>query len=232
MLKMSPFLTFLLYCLFIGFTVYYLTKDRLDEQSRYVLIGVLILPYVFMDQFSHFSNVDSTELVTEPVKEPVKESFKQEPVKKLTPPKVEIKQKGLEHFSQDTKPEKKLYTLEEVQKLLNSVKNEKPVIENYGSVYNGNVTPEYDETANFTSQLYKPLGENGNGFTNAWDHDYILLNTDKWGPALNPPPVCKTEKQCPVCPNLTSGYPLMLRDFDSTRKITPPVEFNSPSLNA
>jgi hypothetical protein len=50
MLKMSPFLTFLLYCMFVGFSVYYLTKDSLDEKSRYILIGVLILPYIFMDQ--------------------------------------------------------------------------------------------------------------------------------------------------------------------------------------
>ena len=60
MLKMSPFLTFLLYCMFVGFSVYYLTKDNLDEKSRYILIGVLILPYIFMDQISHFSNSDST----------------------------------------------------------------------------------------------------------------------------------------------------------------------------
>ena len=63
MLKMSPFLTFLLYCLFVGFTVYYLTKDRLDEKSRYILVGVLILPYIFMDQFAHFSNVDTNQNV-------------------------------------------------------------------------------------------------------------------------------------------------------------------------
>ena len=48
MLKMSPFITFLLYCVFISFTTYYLTKDKLDETSRYILIGVLILPYIFI----------------------------------------------------------------------------------------------------------------------------------------------------------------------------------------
>ena len=48
MLKMSPFLSFLLYCLFVSFTVYYLTKDKLDEKSRYMLIAVLILPYILL----------------------------------------------------------------------------------------------------------------------------------------------------------------------------------------
>ena len=57
MLKMSPFITFLLYCLFVSFTIYYLTKDKLDETSRYMLIGVLILPYVFMDQSETFNNL-------------------------------------------------------------------------------------------------------------------------------------------------------------------------------
>lgn len=248
MLKMSPFLTFLLYCLFVGFTVYYLTKDRLDEKSRYILVGVLILPYIFMDQFAHFSNVDTNQNVdistfkynkeperytnTLPPNIELKDSEKVENLKIVE--EIKNKQKSLEAFAPVVKEDtnKKLYTLEEVQKLLNATKNQNVTVEKYGSMYNGNPPSEYNETNTFTSQLLKPLGENGNGFTNAWDHDYILLNTDKWGPALNPPPVCKTEKSCPVCPNLTTGYPLMLRDFDSTRRITPPINADTPSMNA
>jgi hypothetical protein len=139
---------------------------------------------------------------------------------------LELKQKQLESS-------KKTFTVEEVQELLNRVNNKKdePLIENYGSMYNGDPLKTYNEDATFTSQLLKPLGENGNGFTNEWDHDYILLNTDKWGPALNPPPVCKTEKTCPVCPNMTTGYPLMVRDFDSSRRVTPPIKADITSMN-
>jgi hypothetical protein len=60
----------------------------------------------------------------------------------------------------------------------------------------------------------------------------LLLNTYKWGPSLNPPPVCVTDKKCPVCPSLTSGYPLSLKDFDSSRKVTSGISANTPAMNA
>ena len=255
MLKMSPFLTFLLYCMFVGFSVYYLTKDNLDENSRYILIGVLILPYIFMDQLSHFNQDNSIESNITIDTVPKNIQHPQENYSNFAQPKIElnnnekvenlkileeIKKKELalkeqqERLKQERlKQEKQTFTLEEVQKLLNSVKKETPkVIENYGSAYNGDVEEKYNEDNTFTDQSLNPLGENGNGLTNAWDHDYILLNTDKWAPALKPTPVCKAEKTCPVCPNMTSGYPLMLRDFNDSRKVTPPIEANTPSMNA
>jgi len=239
---MSPFLTFLLYCIFVGFCVYYLTKDRLDEKSRYILIGVLILPYIFMDQFAHFTNTDVNILNTQPknetfsntkiVEQPKIELSDNEKVENI---KVvqEVKKFKIKQEEKKEEEKNKLFTLEDVQKLLSVVQNKNDALkENFGSMYNGNPPEKYNDDSTFTDQSLVPLGKNGNGFTNEWDHDYILLNTDKWAPALKPTPVCKTEKQCPVCPNLTSGYPLMLRDFDSSRRVTPPINANTPSMNA
>ena len=255
MLKMSPFLTFLLYCLFVGFTIYYLTKDKLDETSRYMLIGVLILPYIFMDQSEDFFNMnltnntnnnlsDNLENFSNPglekqvkLEQPIitlNQNEKVENLKALEDVKnrkrIEEEENKKKKISEELK--KKTFTLDEVKKLLDTVTKKSNTIENYGSMYNGNVSNSYNEDATFTNQLLKPLGENGNGLTNEWDHDYILLNTDKWAPALNPPPVCKAEKTCPVCPSLTTGYPLMLRDFDSTRRITAPINADIVSMNA
>ena len=252
MLKMSPFLTFLLYCLFISFTVYYLTKDKLDETSRYMLIGVLILPYVFMDQSETFNNLSEDYANPDIMDIPVSPKLEQSQLTaKLEQPKINLNPnenvenlKALEEVNKRKKIEEddlkrskiineiknKTYTFDEVKNLMNSVSKNK-LIEKYGSMYNGQVKNEYNEDENFTDQSLKPLGENGNGLTNEWDHDYILLNTDKWAPALKPTPVCKTEKTCPVCPNLTTGYPLMLRDFDSTRRVTPPINADIVSMN-
>ena len=83
------------------------------------------------------------------------------------------------------------------------------------------IIPQNKKNKNYENSL-RPIGENGDGLTNKWDNDYILLNTDKWAPALKPAPVCKVEKICPVCPSLTSGYPLSLKEFDSSRQITAP----------
>jgi len=265
MLKMSPFITFLLYCVFISFTTYYLTKDKLDETSRYILIGVLILPYIFMDQSENFSNmikenkenIENNEITDN--EENIENYAEINSLPKIEQPKIILNQnekvenlKAIEEImkkeennkkkeeSNKKKEEaekmieqmnKKTFTIEEVSKLLKIANSKNKLTEKYGSMYTGEVSKEYNEDYSFTNQLLKPLGQNGNGLTNAWDHDYILLNTDKWGPALNPPPVCKTEKKCPVCPNLTTGYPLMLRDFDSTRRITPPINANIPLMN-
>jgi hypothetical protein len=70
----------------------------------------------------------------------------------------------------------------------------------------------------FNAQNMKSLGEG----LQSWDKDYVILNTDKWAPSFNPPPVCKTEKSCPVCPNVQAGYArnyTTLREFNSSKKI-------------
>jgi hypothetical protein len=213
-----------------------------------MLIGVLILPYIFMDQSESFSNAvqenlqnyapfDSSpniqNIVIEQPKINLNENEKVENLKALEEikKKEEINNKKIETEKIAEQINKKTFTIDEVKNLLNVVNNKNKLIENYGSMYTGEVNKEYNEDSTFTNQLLKPLGQNGNGLTNAWDHDYILLNTDKWGPALNPPPVCKTEKTCPVCPNLTTGYPLMVRDFDSSRRVTPPINADIPLMN-
>jgi hypothetical protein len=236
MLKMSPFITFLLYCLFVSFTIYYLTKDKLDETSRYMLIGVLILPYIFMDQSESFSNIFKEKfenqdlypepLVPRPMPRPVTKQIIEQPKITLNEDEKVENLKAIEAVENN----KKMFTSQEIQNLIKDFNNKK-IIEDYGSVYTGEVEKTYNEDEKFTDQLLKPLGENGNGLTNAWDHDYILLNTDKWSPALNPPPVCKSEQSCPVCPNLTTGYPLMVRDFDTTRRITAPIKADVSSMN-
>ena len=66
------------------------------------------------------------------------------------------------------------------------------------------------------------LGEYDNTFTNNWQNDYILLNTDKWRPPINNQYKVKCEKTCPVCPSLTKGYPVNVREFNNSKKILPP----------
>jgi hypothetical protein len=79
----------------------------------------------------------------------------------------------------------------------------------------------------YTPKQHEKLGTNDSTFTNKWDNDYALLNTDKWRPEFNHSMYkCKAETTCPVCPNLTKGYPVKLKDFDLARKILPPDVIN------
>jgi len=78
----------------------------------------------------------------------------------------------------------------------------------------------------FTTQLspgqMQALGSYDNTFNNKWDNAYTILNTEKWRPRHGHPPVCKQEKVCPVCPTLTTGYPLSVMDFDKSRSVMGP----------
>ena len=85
---------------------------------------------------------------------------------------------------------------------------------------------EYNQ---FNTHNMRPLGEG----LQSWKNDYIMLNTDKWAPAQNPPPVCKTEKKCPVCPHVSAGYAknyTTLKDFNPSRKVMGPDNINSAYL--
>ena len=60
-------------------------------------------------------------------------------------------------------------------------------------------------------------------YTNTQNSDftYSFLPPDKWYPVPPHPPVCVTEKQCPVCPINSSNGPLDLKEWDESRRITP-----------
>ena len=93
------------------------------------------------------------------------------------------------------------------------------------------IDPESDQGYNkFNKKNMKPLGEG----LQSWKNDYVILNTDKWAPAQNPPPVCKVEKKCPVCPNMSAGYAkhyTTLKDFNPSRKVLNPDTINLDYLD-
>lgn len=68
------------------------------------------------------------------------------------------------------------------------------------------------------------------------EYGYTFLRSTQWYP--NPPaaPVCVAEKKCPVCPLYTTGTPVDLKEWDSTRRVTAPdninTEFTRDKLNS
>jgi hypothetical protein len=84
----------------------------------------------------------------------------------------------------------------------------------------------------YTPKQQEKLGAYDASFTNGWENDYALLNTDKWRPPISHSMYkCKTEKKCPVCPTLTTGYPVKLKEFNIARKILPPDIINVDYIN-
>lgn len=62
------------------------------------------------------------------------------------------------------------------------------------------------------------LGDPTNKFGSNWNNEYTLLNTSKWAPVMTNYN-CKYNDKCPPCSQLTSGYPLNLKEFDSASKL-------------
>jgi len=63
---------------------------------------------------------------------------------------------------------------------------------------------------------YEPIGKG----VDKWSNDYTILNTEKWQIPMTRPPVCISSGNCKVCPSATDGYPVALKEWDDSRKVT------------
>ena len=63
---------------------------------------------------------------------------------------------------------------------------------------------------------YEPIGQG----VSDWSNEYTLLNTDKWKVPMTRPPVCISNSNCKVCPTNTDGYPVGLKNWDNSRRVT------------
>jgi len=54
-----------------------------------------------------------------------------------------------------------------------------------------------------------------------YEYGYSFLPPSMWYPVPPHPPVCVSEKRCPVCPVTTTGTPVDMKEWDSSRRITP-----------
>ena len=70
---------------------------------------------------------------------------------------------------------------------------------------------------NRNPDLYNPLG---NSELNKWTDGYTMLNTDKWQVPTSRPPVCINTSPCKVCPTIDDTYPVILGEWDNSRKIS------------
>jgi hypothetical protein len=59
-----------------------------------------------------------------------------------------------------------------------------------------------------------------------FEYGYSYLPPDKWYPQPPAPPVCVTNHRSPVFPLYTIGTPMDLKEWDSSRRVTPPDRMN------
>lgn len=68
-----------------------------------------------------------------------------------------------------------------------------------------------------------PMAENNTG---SFEMGYSMLPPSMWYPTPPNPPVCVTEKSCPICPVATDGYGVDLLEWNRSRRIMPPDTIN------
>jgi len=76
----------------------------------------------------------------------------------------------------------------------------------------------------YTDYNTLPIGADVNSKTD--DFTYSFLPPDRWYPIPPHPPVCIAEKQCPVCPVLTTGTNVELKEWGDSTRITPGDQIN------
>lgn len=86
-----------------------------------------------------------------------------------------------------------------------------------------------DDELPYSDYNHLPVGA-GYKSTNA-ERGYSFLPPEKWYPQPPVPPVCVTEKRCPVCPVMSDNSVADLKDFGESRRITQPDNINVAFIN-
>ncbi len=60
----------------------------------------------------------------------------------------------------------------------------------------------------------------------SWENGSSFLPPAQWFPVPPHPPVCIQEKVCPVCPIFTEGTDIALKEWNQSRRISPPDDIN------
>lgn len=77
----------------------------------------------------------------------------------------------------------------------------------------------------YTDYHHLPLGDYYK--PTDFEYGYSFLPPEKWYPEPPFPPVCVSEKRCPVCPAYTTGTPVDVKEWMASSRITPPDRINT-----
>jgi hypothetical protein len=72
----------------------------------------------------------------------------------------------------------------------------------------------------YTDYHHLPLGDNYD--TGSFEYGYSFLPPEKWYPQPPFPPMCVSDKRCPVMPTYTTGTPLDVKEWNEARRVMPP----------
>ncbi len=106
--------------------------------------------------------------------------------------------------------------LKDVKKHLDE-KDKKAGIERSGSRDEDGVI--YNELG-YTDYHHLPLADTYD--SDSFEYGYSFLPPEKWYPQPPFPPMCVTDKKCPVMPVFTTGTPMDVKEWNESRRVTQP----------
>ena len=84
--------------------------------------------------------------------------------------------------------------------------------------------PPYENDMEYVDANTLPVPKNYR--SKDYEYGHSFLPPENWYPQPPHPPVCVTDKRCPVCPVYTEGVPIDVKEWDSSRTVTAPVDIN------
>ena len=202
---------YVIYAITVFAIINYMTKSKLS-MSEYILVGLPIIGvYIILDSISTRSanakitkvspekfEVESAENFTASSASPANTTVSSvsSNASNLSPSVSKVVKQAVKNAIQKVvSPKTKTNSKKDCGCSDNAIaKKIKDLEQRVNSLRTHDRAPEDSdlEYNQFNTHNMRPLGEG----LQSWKNDYVILNTDKWAPAQNPVPVCKTEKRC------------------------------------
>lgn len=211
-------------CLILIFAfVYIIPNNKLNVKDSFVLslvvtLSIAVLEHVVLilcpdphaERFEPLADPTAPQLPT-----PVESSVKTE-----VPPTTDVKPVEKDNVAPKAQPPEAAVSTVTVKVPENT--GVKDTIESKGSRAENDVI---DSDMPYTDYHHLPLGDYYR--SDMFEYGYSFLPPEKWYPEPPFPPVCVSEKRCPVCPAYTTGAPVDVKEWLSSSRITPPDRINT-----
>ena len=94
---------------------------------------------------------------------------------------------------------------------------------------NRRIEGELDNELPYTDYNHLPVAA---GYKSTdYEFGYSYIPPELWFPTPPRPPICVTEKRCPIMPVLANGTPADVKEFHASRRILPPDRINTDYID-
>lgn len=139
---------------------------------------------------------------------------------------IEIENEQLQKRTQKIpKKNPKIYMEEEEDEIIYNKKQKQKFFSPYATVENNYIINDVE----LNDYNHLPVPEDYD--TNLYEYGYSFLPPEKWYPQPPNPPVCVTSKRCSVCPSLSQGTPVDVKEWNTSRKITGPIKIDNRNFD-